>query len=78
MVAALVTSPALLDRTLQLFLSLPSLEYSVQAQTPARSEITQQESQFEIAQSSPAPEEAASTAQAKEEIIDFLQWQWVL
>jgi phosphate:Na+ symporter len=73
LVAALITSPSLLGKTLQLFCGLPALEYSVQAQTPAVSESTQRNIKFDIAQAPAASEkgESAQAAEEQEEIIDF-------
>ncbi len=73
LVAALITSPSLLGKTLQLFCGLPALEYSVQAQTPAVSESTQRDIKFDIAQAPAASEkgESAQAAEEQEEIIDF-------
>lgn len=62
LVAALITSPSLANRTLHLFSGLPGLEYSTQASTLAQSKTN-----FEIAQT-PNP---ANEKEAEEEVIDF-------
>jgi phosphate:Na+ symporter len=63
LVAALITSPALSNRTLQLFSGLPGVEYTTQAATLAQS---QPQTTLKIAQT-PAP----AKEEAEKEILDF-------
>ena len=65
LVAALITSPSLLGKTLQLF-PVPALEASVWAQTPQSA--GQREIKFDVAQ---APATSKGGATEQEEIIDF-------
>ncbi|WP_009631255.1 Na/Pi cotransporter family protein [Synechocystis sp. PCC 7509] len=67
LVAALITSPSLANRTLQLFSGLPGVEYSTQASTLAQSQQSEAKINFEIAQA-PNP---TNEKEAEEEIIDF-------
>ena len=62
LVTALITSPSLGDKTLQLFTGLPKLEYSVQAQTLNKSDIPSK-TQFEVAQALSPSEEGSSPAE---------------
>lgn len=67
LVTALITSPALLDKTLRLFTGLPTIEHRVQAQTSAA--VVRQQSELYLAQAPVASEAEAAEAQA--ELIDF-------
>lgn len=69
LVTALITSPSLDNKTLQLFTGSPNLEYNVQAQTLNKSDIPSK-TQFEVAQA-PSPSEEESSPAEQEEIIDF-------